>query len=141
MGQPLSIPGQARASGRSSDRRAPSRAAMNGLPFSLGRNAVVRSAGLLSVSAAAKALASIAFVVLALRALGPSEGGQVILVFSIVRLAQAAVEGGPRPCGCGAPLGRRDRLGIHGGRLWIRPAGAGRRLLGPRPNGLRFPCI
>ena len=67
---------------------------MNGLPFSLGRNAVVRSAGLLSVSAAAKALASIAFVVLALRALGPSEGGQVILVFSIVRLAQAAVEGG-----------------------------------------------
>src|SRR3989304_9106371 len=94
MGQPLSIPGQARGSGRSSYRRAPSRAAMNGLPFSLGRNAVVRSAGLLSVSAVAKALASIAFVVLALRALGPSEGGQVILVFSIVRLAQAAVEGG-----------------------------------------------
>jgi len=67
---------------------------MNGILAMLGRNPIARNAGFLSVSAASRGLSNVALIILALRALGPSEGGQVILGFSIIRIAQAVAEGG-----------------------------------------------
>jgi len=67
---------------------------MNGLARKLAGNAILMNSVFLGLSGAARGLAEVALVVLAIRVLGPSTGGQLIFGFAIIRVAQYIAEGG-----------------------------------------------
>lgn len=58
------------------------------------RNPIAQNSFFLAAAGAARGIAEVLVVILAVRALGASEGGQVILGFTVIRIAAYVAEGG-----------------------------------------------
>ena len=67
---------------------------VNGLLRRAAGNAIFRNSLFLGLSGSSRGLAEVALVVLVFRALGPATGGQFILGFTVIRIAQYVAEGG-----------------------------------------------
>ncbi len=67
---------------------------MRGLLRKVATNPIARNSSFLALTGACRGLAEVTLVVLAIRTLGPSAGGQVIVGFTAIRVAQYIAEGG-----------------------------------------------